>query len=362
MLVKFNNQEVYMSVFSFQQNHKIAKELRFDVSNEINDNYLVSIGGESYLFGLTNDKIKNVIHYTNSKYIFNDAILNNNYFNKQLQNYLIDYNIFSTYKNGKTLIINLAKLNIKLLTEINKRFYKKIIIINCHHNEFWKRIPLLSNYKLIKRKQYILDYHFITVNILVYKKTIPTFISIGNNCACAYQLHNLNLRYNSFPFDWAKMNIKKLNKVLSNKFKNFSNLNIFKFSENHLYKFINNYGTYILKNDYNIQFAHEYLNQYELHILKNKFDIRISKFKMIKNQFSIFVLLNLEKNIDNEMDKLINNLQYYSNNFKILYISNYQIKKNNYVIPYYIDNQWSDWQFDHLDWYDIIFNTLNMHY
>lgn len=362
MLVKFNNQEVYMSVFSFQQNHKIAKELRFDVSNEINDNYLVSIGGESYLFGLTNDKIKNVIHYTNSKYIFNDAILNNNYFNKQLQNYLIDYNIFSTYKNGKTLIINLAKLNIKLLTEINKRFYKKIIIINCHHNEFWKRIPLLSNYKLIKRKQYILDYHFITVNILVYKKIIPTFISIGNNCACAYQLHNLNLRYNSFPFDWAKMNIKKLNKVLSNKFKNFSNLNIFKFSENHLYKFINNYGTYILKNDYNIQFAHEYLNQYELHILKNKFDIRISKFKQIKDQSIIFVLLNLEKNIDNEMDKLINNLQYYCNNFKILYISNYQIKKNNYVIPYYIDNHWSDWQFDHLDWYDIIFNTLNMHY
>lgn len=359
MLINFNNQEVYMSIFSFQQNTKIAKELRFDVLNEINTDYLILIGGESYLFGLIKNNIENIIHYTNSKYIFNDAILNNNIFKKKLQNYLINYNIFSNYKNGKILILNLAKLNIKLLNELNKRFYEKIIIINCHHIEFWKRIKLLSNYKLIKRKQYITDYNFITVNILVYKYQLPTFISIGNNCSIAYQLQQLNLRYNSYPFDWAKLNIKKLNNILENNFDNFSNLNIFKFSEKHLYKCIKNYGTYILKNDYNVQFAHEFLNKYELHILKNKFEVRISKFRNIKNKYIIFVLLNLEKNIDSELNNLISNLQNYTNNFKILYISNYQIKKNKFIIPYYIDNHWSDWKFNHLNWYDIIFNTID---
>jgi hypothetical protein len=231
MLIKFNNKEIYMSKLSFQQNNKICKELRFDVSNEINQDYMVSIGGESYLFGLTNKNIQNIIHYTNSKYIFNDANLNNNLIHKKLKNHLINYNIFSNYKSGKILIINLAKLNIKLLTEINKRLYEKIIIINCHHIEFWKRIKLLTNYKLIKRTQYITDYNFITVNILLYKYELPIFISIGNNCAGTYHLHNLNLRYNSYPFDWAKMNIKKLNNVLENDFYNYTNLNIFKFSD-----------------------------------------------------------------------------------------------------------------------------------
>mgnify|MGYP000551008544 CR=1 FL=1 len=97
MLINFNNQEVYMSAFSFKQNTKIAKELRFDVLNEINTDYLVLIGGESYLFGLIKNNIKNIIHYTNSKYIFNDANLNNNLIHKKLKNHLINYNIFNTW-------------------------------------------------------------------------------------------------------------------------------------------------------------------------------------------------------------------------------------------------------------------------
>lgn len=358
MLVKFNNNYIHMSKFSFKQNDKISKELRFDISNEINLDYIVAIGGESYIFGLINDNINNIVHYTNSIYIFNDSLINNEIYNKHLQNYLIDYNLYKNIKNGNILIINLAKLNLNLLHVINKRFFKKIIIINCHHIEFWNRIKILDNYKLIKRKQYITDFNFITMNILEYKYNIPTFISLGNSCTVAYQLKQLNLRYNSYPFDWAALNIKKINNTLKYNFKNFNNLKIIKFSENHSYKFNNKQGSYILKNDYNINFAHEFLHEYELHILKNKFDIRISKFKNNKDNFIIFVLLNLEKNIDLELNNLIINLKKYFNNFKILYISNYQIKKNNYIIPHYIDNNWSGWQFNHLNWYDIIFNTL----
>lgn len=347
-----------MSNNSFKQNKLISKELRFDVSNELNMDYLVALGGESYIFGLINNNINNIIHYTNSKYIFNDAIINNEFYNKYLQNFLIDYNLYKNIKNGNILIINLAKLNINLMNIINQRFFHKIIIINCHHIEFWNRIKILNNYKLIKRKQYVANSNFITMNILEYKYKIPTFISIGNTCTVAYQLKELNLRYNSYPFDWAKCNIKKLNEVLKNNFNNFSNLNIFKFSEKHLYKFKTNYGSYILKNDYNINFAHEFLNEYELHILKNKFDIRISKFKNNKNNYIIFILLNLEKNIDKELDELIINLKKYFNNFKILFISNYLIKKNDYILPFYIDNNWSGWEFNHLNWYNIIFNTI----
>jgi hypothetical protein len=277
MIVKFNNSNVYINKNSFLQNNLISKELRFDVNLELNCNNIVSIGGESYLFGLTNENIISIINYTNSKYIFDDAILNNKIYNKHLKNYLIDYNLFTKIKNADTLIINLAKLNINLLNVINNRFYQKIIIINCHHDEFWKRIKLLTNYKLIKRKQYITNNNFITVNILKYKYSIPIFIPIGNNCSVAYQLKKLNIRYNSYPFDWAKMNIRKLNRVLENDFKDYSKLRIHKFSNNHLDNIHNIHGTYILKNSYNINFAHELLDIHDLNKLEFLFEKRINK-------------------------------------------------------------------------------------
>jgi hypothetical protein len=358
MIIKFNNSNVYINENSFIQNYKISKELRLDVKLELDCNNIVSIGGESYLFGLTNENITYIINYTNSKYIFDDAILNNKIYNKYLQNYLIDYNIYTKFKNAGILIINLAKLNINLLNNINKRYYKKIIIINCHHDEFWKRIKLLTNYKLITRKQYIANNNFITVNILEYKYSIPIFIPIGNNCSVAYQLRKLNIRYNSYPFDWAKSNIKKLNRVLENNFIDYSKLRIHKYSNNHLDNIHNIHGTYILKNSYNINFAHELLDINDLNKLEYLFEKRINKFKKCKNNYIIFILLNLEINIDYELDLLIHNLKKYFNNFKILYISNYKIKENEYIIQYNIDNYWVDWKFNNLNWDDIIFNNL----
>lgn len=358
MIIKFNNSNVYINKNSFQQNYKIAKELRFDVNLELNCNNIVSIGGESYLFGLTNEKIMYIINYTNSKYIFDDAILNSKMYNKYLQNYLIDYNRYTKIKNASILIINLAKLNINLLNIINKRYYPKIIIINCHHDEFWKRIKVLTNYKLIKRKQYITNSSFITVNILEYKHIIPIFIPIGNTCSVAYQLKNLNIRYNSYPFDWARINIRKLNSVLENNFNNYCKLKIHKYSNNHLDMINNIQGTYIVKNNYNINFAHELLNIHDLNKLEYLFEKRINKFKNCNNNYIIFVLLNLEINIDYELELLIYNLKKYFNNFKILYISNYKIKVNKYIIQYNINNDWLDWEYNNLNWYDIIFNSL----
>lgn len=356
MIVKFNNQQIYISSKSFKQNNKIEKELRFDVNEQLLNNNIVSIGGEGYIFGLTNNNIKKIINYTNSKYIYDDANLNNKYYKKELENNLVNYNNIKSLKSGKCLIINLAKLNINLLNLINKRYYTKIIIINCHHDEFWKRIKLLTNYKLILRKQYITDSYFVTINVLNYKKQIPIFIPLGNNCAIAYQLNKLNLRYNSYPFDWAHINIKKINNVLQNNFEDFSALYIYKYSNNHLDLVNNNIGTYIIKNKYNIKFAHELLNKYDLNLLENIFNKRIVKFKECKNKNIIFILLNLEKNIDKEINILVNNLLNYFHNFKILYISNYEIKPNKYIIWHKINSDWSTWELNHLDWENIIFN------
>ena len=358
MLVNFNSYKIYISSKSFKQNDKIAKELRLDVNLEINNKNLIAIGGESYIFGLINNIILNIIFYTNSKFIYNDAILNNTMYNKNLQNNLIDYNTINDIKSGNILIINLAKLHINLLNIINKRIYTKIIIINCHHKEFWNRIKILYNYKLIKRKQYITNNNFITVNILQYKYDIPIFIPIGNNCSIAYQLNNLNLRFNSYPFDWAKCNISQINKVLENKFKDFSKLKISKFSLNHLDIIDNKFGSYILKNKYNINFAHELLKEDNIINLENKFNKRINKLLKCKNKYIIFILLNLQNNIDNQINKLIINLKKYFTNFKILYISNYKIQDNKNIHSYIINTTWSGWEFNHLNWEKIIINNI----
>ena len=66
-----------------KQNKYIKKEIRFDVNNFINNNSrLTCIGGESYLFGITNNNIIYINHYTNSINIYNDAYKNNNIYKK----------------------------------------------------------------------------------------------------------------------------------------------------------------------------------------------------------------------------------------------------------------------------------------
>jgi hypothetical protein len=386
----FNKIPIFISNTSFKQNSKISKELRFYTQNILNNlidlnkfKYcitMVCIGGESYLYGLTNNKINKIIHYTNSLSIYQDFYLNNTIYKKKYKNFLINYNSYQNIKNSDILIINNSKLNINLLNVINKRFYKYIIIINCHHIEFWKRIHILSNYKILSRKQFITKDYFVTVTVLEYKYTIPTFISLGNTCAITYQLKKLGLRKEAYPFDWCKINLLQLNKVLKNDFENFSNIIVKKFSSNYFY--VNNksksLGSYILKNDYNILFAHElYENSLtELTNFQNKLNIRINRFKSLKNSYIVFIILDV--NNQALLIDLINNLKKYFNTFKILYINinnlennldlDYNLNKNinilennNYVKCITINNNiidWGNWKHSNLNWHNIIFNNL----
>lgn len=369
----FNKQYFFISKNSFSQHMIIRKELRNYVtlllSNSLyilKNNIIICIGGESYLFGLSN-KFKYIIHYTNSKDIYNDALINNRIYKKKIENYYINYNTFTKIKNGEILIINTAKLNINILQQCNNRFYKFIIIINCHHDEFWKRIPLLSNYKLISRKQFIVTNYFVTVNVLKYKKDIPIYISLGNTCAIAQQLKNVGLRNQAFPFDWCKTSLKQINKVLENKFRNYSDLSIYKYSNNH--KILEkDTGSYLLKNSYNILFAHELysISLFNINSLKLKLDKRIQNFQKSYNKNIRFIIQNNSINII-EINKLIQNLKHYFTNFVLIYITdkNQNINKSEFdkniikiiTIDYNIID-WKDWSYSNINWFDILFSTF----
>ena len=77
-----------------------------------------------------------------------------------------DINIIQKNHNY-SMIINLSKLVVNLLKIINVSNVKLLIIISCHHDDFWKKIKYLSNYKLISRKQIINTNNFITVNCFI---------------------------------------------------------------------------------------------------------------------------------------------------------------------------------------------------
>lgn len=377
-----NNYYFFISPKSFEQNSIIKKELRKYVNFLIYNLYdklvqknafryhlsqIVCIGGESYLFGLSNN-FNNVIHYTNSISIYNDAIFNNSIYKKKLENYTIDYNNFKNIKNSDLLIINLAKLHINLLNIINTRFYKYIIIINCHHDDFWKKIKLLTNFKIISRRQFIVTNYFVTVSLFQYKSDIPLYISLGNTCAIAHQLKETGLRVCSFPFDWCKISMKQLNQVLNNNFNNFDELRVIKFSNNHKLENSKN-GSYILKNPYNILFAHELykINNYNISNLKDIINNRIINFKNAKNK-NIYFIIHKPFINKNGLNCLINNLQKYFTNFKIIYITN----KNDKLNELYLDNNnsikiitidyniinWEDWKLTEIDWFDLFFNKI----
>lgn len=167
----FNSFQVFISSDSFQQNNLKLEIVRKFVMRQIklvNPNNLLCIGGESYLYGLTNN-IPQIYHMTNSESIYSDCEFNKQFFKSKVSNNLVNYNLVKEinldYKVG---IINLANLNFNLLKKINLSNLENIIIINCHHEDFWKKIKLLSKYKIKSRQYFVCNFikYFITVTIL----------------------------------------------------------------------------------------------------------------------------------------------------------------------------------------------------
>ena len=168
--INFLGKVMFVNKNSFIQSNKIlSKIIRKNVLNNISKkhiNTLTCIGGESYMYSFfVNFK---TTFFTNNSLILNDAELNKQFYKPTLDNKLVDYNKDKFLVSTDYLIINLSKLNLNLIKQINNIKIKKIIIISCHHKDFWKKIKYLTNYKLYKRTNYVDEKlgYFISINIL----------------------------------------------------------------------------------------------------------------------------------------------------------------------------------------------------
>jgi hypothetical protein len=184
-------------------------------------------------------------------------------------------------------------------------------------------------------------------------------ISLGSNCSVTYQLNKYNLRKQSFPFDWAKITIKQLNKVLENKFKDYDNIFIKKFSENHD-------SSYIVSNKYNITFAHEIFNKYSINefnqVLINRINNFITRKGVCTCTFIRIELQPITESYIGELNKLIILLDTYFDNYKIILLIDSECKINYEISPKIIIkkivdfNNFIDWKMDYIDWYEIFYN------
>ena len=164
IIFKYNN--------TFQQNNKL-------LSNNIRKNILIlcnkisnltCIGGESFIYPILLGIKKNFNFYSDSKKLVEESVFNYNIYYKGIKNNckIIDYNNCNDFDCYSNIILNLDCLNKNLLKIINQKKILNIIIINCNQYDFWKKIKILSNFKLKKRFKFYTysQKYFISTNLL----------------------------------------------------------------------------------------------------------------------------------------------------------------------------------------------------
>lgn len=175
-LIPFNlyNHIIFKYNNTFQQNNKLlSNKIRKTVLNYCSDIYnLTCVGGESFIYPILLNVKNNFNFYSDSEKLIEESIFNFNIYNNNIRNNckIIDYNNCNNFYCFKNIILNLDTLNQNLMKIINKKKINKLIIINCNHKDFWKKIKLLTNFKLKKRKKFISNHYFISVNIFFYRK------------------------------------------------------------------------------------------------------------------------------------------------------------------------------------------------
>jgi hypothetical protein len=198
-------------------------------------------------------------------------------------------------------------------------------------------------------------------------------VSLGNNCAIAYQLKRYNLRNNAYPFDWLKIkDFSDLNKILDNDFEEIFHKENFKL-KNVSDKFpIENYKddiSYIYENN-NIQFCHDFSSDFE-----KSYQNFVDKYK--RRVYRLYDLIHSDKEIHfirdewkynedlsnkiNEFKNIIYKINPYCK-YKLSVIINTDkpidigIKNSNIIFDI---NKIGDWTRSNIDW-QYIFDTENM--
>jgi hypothetical protein len=154
--ILFHKKLIWKSINSFDQNNiNIANSIRKTIINELkyfqhkrileHDKQLIGIGGEYYgYFSNLTDCYNNFIGITNNKSIMKDTLFNNNIYNINIKNYLInDYND-KRFQITKLLsidkkydcIVNLSKINENIAKQLNilkkEKLIDTLIIISCN--------------------------------------------------------------------------------------------------------------------------------------------------------------------------------------------------------------------------------------
>lgn len=182
------------------------------------------------------------------------------------------------------------------------------------------------------------------------------FVSLGSNCSVSYQLAKYNMKSIALPFDWCQISINQLIYVFENNFEKFSTFEIIKESTNH--NLIENNkiigkSSLILKNPYNIRFAHEILSKYSLDEFIIKMTERIKRFIELKEKLT-FVRIELspiKNDYTNKIQKLLVLLDKYFINYKLILILPNIIKFDNTKIRCYTYEAYSsDWKMNNLPW------------
>lgn len=162
--IAYNNNIIFKFPDTFQQNNKyLGQKIRNNISIfliKYDINVISCIGGESYVYLKINQLEGN--YYCNQDKLKQEADFNL----KSKNNYCIDYNRIKNINLESNIILNLSKLNCNLIKLINQnKKVKYIIIISCHHTDFWKKIKYLSNFNILTREKICDDNYFITLNL-----------------------------------------------------------------------------------------------------------------------------------------------------------------------------------------------------
>ena len=116
------------------------------------------------------------------------------------------------------------------------------------------------------------------------------YLSLGSNCSVTFQLNKYNKRSSS-PFDWSHLSINQLILVLEKDFLDFNKFEIVKDSSVH-HMIDSMLPSLVIKNPYNIKFAHEIVSHSSLEDFSKKILTRIENFKL-KNIIECFVRIEL---------------------------------------------------------------------
>lgn len=195
-------------------------------------------------------------------------------------------------------------------------------------------------------------------NFFLVKILIMEIISLGSNCAVAYQLKQLQLRNQAYPFDWAKVSLNSLIKVLENNFNKYSKLSIKKLSENHN-TFDDNKPTYIVSNDYGITMAHELVDERNLKLFEISLSKRVERFFELKNivnedkviRFVRLETSNLSPTQLSSYNKLVDLLDRYFSSYQLIVISkNIPTESNPKIIWHNLTSFDERWWYPEVNW------------